>query len=90
MALRGGVEAAAFWGIAILVGGLFLLLEENLHLHEPEGPNLVLAGAAGLFAFAAWRWGNAAFAGFSAAALFILLARARRRVGCCGSRAESR
>jgi hypothetical protein len=76
MALRGGVEAASFWGIVLLVGSLFLLLEETLHLHEPEGPNLVLAGAAVLFALGAWRWGNAAFAGFSAAALFILLARA--------------
>ena len=46
MALRGGVEAASFWGVVLLIGGLFLLLEENLHLHEPEGPNLVLVGAA--------------------------------------------
>ena len=76
MALRGGAEAAGFWGIALLIGALFLLLEENLHLHEPEGPNFVLAGAAVLFALAAWRWGNAAFAGFSAAAVFIFLARA--------------
>jgi hypothetical protein len=76
MALRGGVEAASLWGIALLIGALFLLLEENLHLHEPAGPNLVLLGAALLFGLAAWRWGNAAFAGFSAAALFILLARA--------------
>ncbi len=76
MSLRGGVEAAGFWGVVLLIGGLFLLLEETLHLREPEGPNLVLAGAAGLFALAAWRWGIAAFAGFSAAALFILLARA--------------
>lgn len=76
MALRGGVEAASFWGLALLVVGLFLLLEETLHFSEPSGPNLVLLGAAVLFASAAWRWGNAAFAGFSAAAVFILLARA--------------
>jgi hypothetical protein len=76
MALRGGVEAASLWGICLLVGALFLLLEENLHLREPEGPNLVLLGAAALFALGAFRFGNAAFAGFAAAALFILLARA--------------
>jgi len=76
LALRGGVEAAGFWGIAILIGGLFLLLEESLHVGEPAGPNLVLLGAAALFALGAWRWGNAAFAGFAAGALFVLLARA--------------
>jgi hypothetical protein len=76
LALRGGVEAASFWGLVLLVAGLFLLLEESLHLREPEGPNLVLAGAAVLLALAAFRWGNAAFAGFAAGALFVLLARA--------------
>ena len=75
MALRGGVEAASFWGLALLVAGLFFLFEENLHLSEPSGPDLVLLGAALLFAAGAFRWGNAAFAGFSAAAVFILLAR---------------
>ena len=75
LALRGGVEAASFWGIAILIGGLFLLLEESLHLREPEGPNLVLAGAAVLLALGAYRWGNPVFAGFAAGALFVLLAR---------------
>ena len=76
MALRGGVEAASFWGIVLLIGALVLLFEENLHLSEPEGPNLVLLGAALLLALGAWRWGNAAFAGFSAGAVFVLLARA--------------
>jgi hypothetical protein len=76
MALRGGVEAASFWGIAILIGGLFLLLEESLHVREPVGPNVVLLGAALLFAGGAWRLGNAVFAGFAAGALFVLLARA--------------
>lgn len=76
MALRGGVEAASFWGIVILLGGLFLFLEETLHLREPAGPNLVLAGAAALLALGAWRWGNPAFAGFAAGALFVFLARA--------------
>jgi hypothetical protein len=76
MALRGGVEAASFWGIGILIGGLFLLLEEPLHVGEPAGPNLVLLGAAVLLALAAFRWGNAAFAGFAAGALFVLLSRA--------------
>ena len=76
LALRGGVEAASFWGIVLLVGGLFLLLEETLHVGESEGTNFVLAGAAVLLAIGAWRWGNAAFAGFAAGALFVLLARA--------------
>ncbi|MEO8054646.1 MAG: hypothetical protein ABI768_05805 [Acidobacteriota bacterium] len=76
LALRGGVEAAGFWGLLLLVAGLFLLLEENLHLSEPDGPNFVLLGAALLFAMGAFRWGNAVFAGFAAAALFVLLARA--------------
>jgi hypothetical protein len=76
LALRGGVEAAGFWGLMLLVAGLFFLLEEDLHLREPEGPNLVLAGAAVLLALAAYRWGNAVFAGFAAGALFVLLARA--------------
>ena len=77
MALRGGAEAAGFWGIALLIGALFLLLEENLHLHEPEGPNFVLAGAAVLFALAAWRWGNPTYPDCSAAALHVVLVRAR-------------
>jgi hypothetical protein len=76
MALRGGVEAASFWGIVLLAGGLFLLLEETLHISEPAGPNLVLLGAALLLALAAFRWGNPVFAGFAAGALFVLLARA--------------
>ncbi len=76
MALRGGVEAASFWGVTLLVAGLFLLLEENLHISEPAGPNLALLGAAVLFALGAWRWGNAAFACLGAGALFALLARA--------------
>lgn len=76
MALRGGVEASSFWGLVLLVAGLFLLLEESLHVGEPAGPNLVLLGAAALFALGAWRWGNAAFAAFAAGALFVLLARA--------------
>lgn len=76
MALRGGVGAASFWGIVSLVAGLFFLFEENLHISEPEGPNLVLAATAALFAGAAWRWGIAVFAGLSAVAFFVLLARA--------------
>ena len=76
MALRGGVEAASLWGIVLLVGGLFLLLEETLHISEPAGPNLVLLGAALVLALAAYRWGNPVFAGFAAGALFVLLARA--------------
>lgn len=76
LALRGGVGAASFWGICALVAGLFFLLEENLRLSKPAGPNLVLAGAAVLFALAAFRWGIPVFAGFSGAAFFVLLARA--------------
>ena len=76
LALRGGVEAASFWGIVALIGGLFLFLEESLHIREPAGPNLVLGGAAVLLALGAYRWGNAAFAGFAAGTLFVLLARA--------------
>jgi hypothetical protein len=75
-ARRGGVEAASLWGIVALVVGLSLFLEENLRVAKPDGPNLVLAGAAGLLALAAWRWGNPAFAGLAAAAAFVLLARA--------------
>ncbi|HEY3349253.1 MAG TPA: hypothetical protein VGM13_05710 [Thermoanaerobaculia bacterium] len=76
LALRGGVEAASFWGLVLLVAGLFFIIEENLHLREPEGPNLVLAGAALLVALAAYRWGNAVFAAFAAGAVFVLLSRA--------------
>jgi len=76
LALRGGVEAASFWGIVLLIGGLFLALEETLHVGESKGTNLVLAGAAVVLALSAFRWGNAAFAGFAAGALFVLLARA--------------
>jgi len=76
MALRGGVEAASFWGIVLLVGALFLSFEEDLHLSEPSGPNLVLLGGAALFAAATWRWGNPAFALFSSVLGFVLLARA--------------
>ncbi|MDL2717781.1 MAG: hypothetical protein PT977_08505 [Acidobacteriota bacterium] len=76
MALRGGVEAAGFWGIVFLVAGLFLLFQENLRISEPTGPNLVLAGAALLFALAAWRWGSPAWAFLAALSLFLLLGRA--------------
>ena len=76
LALRGGVDAASLWGILALIGGLFLLLEESLHVREPAGPNLVLVGATALLALGAWRWGNPAFAGFAAGAAFVLLARA--------------
>lgn len=76
LALRGGVEATSFWGVLFLVGGLFVLLEESLHVGEPSGPNLVLFAGALLFGLAAWRWGNPAFAGFAAEAAFVLLARA--------------
>jgi uncharacterized membrane protein YgcG len=75
LARRGGVEAASLWGIVALVVGLALFLEENLRVAEPSGPNLALAGAAGLLALGAWRWGNPAFAGFAAGAAFVLLAR---------------
>lgn len=76
LARRGGVEAASFWGLCALVAGLFLFFEESLHVGEPAGPNLVLAGAALLLGAAAWRWGNPAFAGFASCAAFVLLARA--------------
>ncbi len=76
LARRGGVEAAAFWGIVVLVAGLFLFLDETVHVGEPAGPNLVLLGAAALFALGARRWGIPAFAGFSVALVFVLLARA--------------
>ena len=90
MALRGGVEAASILGNrAFSVGGLFLLLEENLHLHEPEGPNLVLVGAALLFALGAWRWGNAALRGLPRRRSSSS-SRARRKGGSSGSRAASR
>jgi len=75
MALRGGAEAAGFWGLVLLVAGLFLLLEEDLHISEPTGPNLVLLGAALLLALAAWRWGSPVWAFLAAVSLFLLLGR---------------
>jgi hypothetical protein len=76
LALRGGVEAASFWGIVALVGGIMIFFEENLHAGDVVMVNAGLLGALLLFAPGAWRWGNPAFAGFAAAAAFVLLARA--------------
>ena len=70
LALRGSAGATAFWGVAFLLGALFILFEELLHLHEPDGPNALLLAAFTMCALAAWRWGSPAWA------LFLLLARA--------------
>jgi uncharacterized membrane protein YgcG len=76
LARRGGVEAASFWGIVALVGGIFIFFEESLHAGNDVMVNAGLLGAALLFGLAAQHWGNPAFAGFAAGAVFILLARA--------------
>ena len=74
-ALRGGVEAAGFWGLVVLVAALYLFMD-SFRVGEPTGPNLVLAGATILFGLAAWRWGSAAWAFLAAFSLFLLLGRA--------------
>ena len=76
LALRGGAGATALLGIAFLLGALFILLEETLHLHEPEGPNVFLLATLAVCALAAWRWGSPAWALFAAVSLFLLLGRA--------------
>jgi MFS family permease len=75
-AFRGSAGATAFWGVVFLLGALFILFEEVLHLHEPDGPNAILLAAFALCALAAWRWGSPAWALLAAVALFLLLARA--------------
>ncbi|MEO8585760.1 MAG: hypothetical protein ABI584_06345 [Acidobacteriota bacterium] len=75
-ALRGGAGATAFWGIVFLLGGLGLFLGETLHVHEPEGPNILLLASLVLWTLAAWRWGSPAWALLAAVSLFLLLGRA--------------
>jgi hypothetical protein len=76
LALRGGAGATAFWGIVFLLVGLGLLLAEKLHVHEPDGPNILLLASLVLWSFAAWRWGSPVWALLAAASLFLLLGRA--------------
>jgi len=76
LALRGGAGATAFWGIVFLLGGLGVFLGETLHVHEPDGPNILLLASLVLWSLAAWRWGSAAWALLAAVSLFLLLGRA--------------
>jgi hypothetical protein len=76
LALRGGAGATALWGITFLLGALFVLLEETLHLREPLGPNILLLASLVLWSLAAWRWGSPVWALLAAASLFLLLGRA--------------
>jgi len=76
LALRGGAGATAFWGIVFLLGGLGVFLGETLHVHEPDGPNILLLASLVLWSLAAWRWGSPAWALLAAVSLFLLLGRA--------------
>jgi len=76
LALRGGAGATAFWGIAFLLVGLGLFLAEKLHVHEPDGPNILLLASLVLWSLAAWRWGSPVWALLAAVSLFLLFGRA--------------
>jgi MFS family permease len=76
LALRGGAGATSFWGIAFLLAGVFLFLEETLKVRERGGMTLLLLAALAAYALAAWRWGSPAYAVLAAISFFLLLARA--------------
>ncbi len=76
LALRGSAGATELWGAVFVLGALFILLEDVMHLGEPDGPNLLLLASLAFFGLAAWRWGTPASALLSAASLFLLLGRA--------------
>jgi hypothetical protein len=76
LALRGGAGATSFWGIAFVLAGVFLFLEETLKVRERGGMTLLLLAAFAAYALAAWRWGSPAFAALAAISFFLLLARA--------------
>jgi hypothetical protein len=89
LALRGGAGATAFWGIVFLLVGLGLLLAEKLHVHEPDGPNVLLLASLVLWSLAAWRWG--ARCGLSSLPLrSFSFSGARRQAVSSGSSAASR
>ncbi len=76
LALRGGAGVTSFWGIAFLLAGVFLFLEETLKVRERGGMTLLLLAALAACALAAWRWGNPAYAVLAAISFFLVLARA--------------
>ncbi len=73
MARRGVAGATAFWGVALILVGLALILADSLRLDDAL--DWFLGAATVAWGLACWRWGHPLFAGLSAVALFGLLAR---------------
>jgi hypothetical protein len=74
LARRGAAGATSFWGIALFLGGLGLLLHVLRMRPDPALHAFLLASALA-WAASAWRWGSPVFAGLSALSLFVLIAR---------------
>lgn len=76
LAHRGGAGATSFWGIVLLLAGVFLFLEETLKVRGEAGMTILAAASLALWALGAWRWGNPVHAVLAAISTFVLLARA--------------
>jgi len=69
---NGSAAATSFWAVVYAIAGI--AIGDALHDSEANITAALLAAAV-LCAAACWRWGFAAYGAFSAAALFLLLAR---------------
>lgn len=73
---QGGTEAAAsFVALGYLLGGFAWFAFEKFPESDAIAISSMLAAATVVFAAAAWRWGYPVYAGASAAALLMLVAR---------------
>jgi hypothetical protein len=75
LALRGGAGTTALWAGVLLVAAAGLFFLEYGALRGEPGTIVLFVVSAALWGAASWRWGNPAFALFSASSLFLLLAR---------------
>ena len=70
---RGAAGATAFWGVALLLASLLVIIGDHGRLDDAI--DWTLAAGAVAWAAACWRWGHPLFAGLAAVSLFALLAR---------------
>ena len=75
LARRGAAGAASSCSIVLFLAGLGLFLHEVVAIRGDAVLDALLLASVLTWAAGAWRWGSPLFAGFSAASLFVLLAR---------------